>query len=70
MPEYLRHVHERGLAHYVATGQRHVSWDGIPLPGLHRNGEEIPLMISFGEFLRGGKRVFTGFAKLRAVEPA
>ena len=22
MPEYLRHVHERGLAHYVATGQR------------------------------------------------
>jgi PAS domain S-box-containing protein len=69
MPEYLRHVHERGLAHYVATGQRHVSWDGIPLPGLHKNGEEIPLVISFGEFLRGGKRVFTGFAKLRAVEP-
>ena len=31
MPEYLHHVHERGLAHYVATGQRHVSWDGIPL---------------------------------------
>jgi PAS domain S-box-containing protein len=69
MPEYLRHVHECGVAHYVATGQRHVSWDGIPLPGLHKNGEEIPLMISFGEFLRGGKRVFTGFAKLRAVEP-
>jgi PAS domain S-box-containing protein len=68
MPEYLRHVHERGLAHYVATGERHVSWDGIPLPGLHKNGEEIPLMISFGEFLRGGKRVFTGFAKLRATE--
>jgi len=68
MPEYLRHVHERGLAHYVATGQRHVSWDGIPLPGLHKNGEQIPLMISFGEFLRGGKRVFTGFAKLRATE--
>jgi hypothetical protein len=47
----------------VATGQRHVGWDGIPLPGLHKNGEEIPLMISFGEFLRAGKRVFTGFAK-------
>jgi PAS domain S-box-containing protein len=68
MPEYLRHVHERGLAHYVATAQRHVSWDGIPLPGLHKNGQEIPLIISFGEFLRGGKRVFTGFAKLRATE--
>jgi PAS domain S-box-containing protein len=65
MPEYLRHVHEHGLAHYVATGQRHVSWDGIALPGLHKNGHETPLIISFGEFLRAGKRVFTGFAKLR-----
>jgi PAS domain S-box-containing protein len=69
MPEYLHHVHECGLAQYVATGQRHVSWDGIPLPGLHKNGHEISLIISFGEFVRGGKRVFTGFAKLRALEP-
>jgi len=63
MPEYLRHVHEHGLARYVATGQRHVSWDGVSLPGLHKNGHEIPLVISFGEFVRAGKRVFTGFAK-------
>ncbi|PYX02911.1 MAG: hypothetical protein DMG86_05430 [Acidobacteria bacterium] len=70
MPEYLRHVHERGLANYVATGQRHISWEGVPLPGLHKNGREISLIISFGEFLRGGKRVFTGFAKLRTTEPS
>jgi len=63
MPEYLRHVHEHGLARYVATGQRHVSWDGVSLPGLHKNGHEIPLVISFGEVVRAGKRVFTGFAK-------
>ena len=63
MPEYLRYVHERGLAKYVATGQRHVAWDGIPLPGLHKNGHEIALVISFGEFIRGGKRIFTGFVK-------
>jgi PAS domain S-box-containing protein len=66
MPEYLRHVHERGLARYVTTGQRHISWDGVPLPGLHKNGREIALIISFGEFLRAGKRVFTGFARLIA----
>jgi len=53
----------------VATGERHVSWDGVPLPGLHKKGQEISLIISFGEFLRGGKRVFTGFAKLRAEAP-
>ena len=29
MPECLRHVHEHGLARYAATGQRHVSWDGV-----------------------------------------
>jgi len=68
MPEYLRHVHERGLSRYVVTGERHISWDGVPLPGLHKNGQEISLIISFGEFLRAGKRVFTGFAKLRAPE--
>jgi PAS domain S-box-containing protein len=65
MPEYLRHVHEHGLGRYIATGERHIAWDGVPLPGLHKNGTEIPLIISFGEFTREGKRVFTGFAKQR-----
>jgi len=68
MPEYLRHVHEHVLARYVATGQRHVSWDGVSPPGLHKNGHEIPLVISFGEFVRAGKRVFTGFAKPSGTE--
>jgi PAS domain S-box-containing protein len=66
MPEYLRYVHERGISNYVATGERHVSWDGIPLPGLHKKGHEIPVVISFGEFIRGGKRIFTGFVKSAA----
>ena len=65
MPEYLRHVHEMSLSRYLATGERHVCWDGVALPGLHRSGIEIPLMISFGEFVRRGERVFTGFARVR-----
>jgi len=69
MPEYLRHVHEHGLARYVATGQRHVSWDGVSLPGLHKNGHEIPLVISFGEFVRGGKRGAAGCAWPSATAP-
>ncbi len=28
----------------VATGERHVSWDGVPLPGLHKKGQEISLI--------------------------
>lgn len=65
MPEYLRHVHDHGLRRYVQTGVRHVNWNRVPLPGLHRDGHEIPLEISFGEFWRGGKRVFTGFCRVR-----
>src|SRR5439155_9757172 len=64
MPEYLRHVHEHALRRYVLTGQRHISWEGVPLPGLHKNGTEIPLVIAVGEFFRKGGRVFTGLVRL------
>lgn len=63
MPEYLRHLHRAGLQRYAETGKRHTSWEAIELPGLHRNGQEIPLEISFGEFKRDGKRYFTGIAR-------
>jgi PAS domain S-box-containing protein len=60
MPEYLRHLHEAGLNRYAETGHKHISWDSIELPGLHKDGREIPLEISFGEYVREGQRIFTG----------
>src|SRR6476469_1354101 len=63
MPDYLRHIHRAGLERYVATGQKHLSWNAILLPGLHRNGREIPLELSFGEFNENGRRFFTGIAR-------
>ncbi len=63
MPEYLRHLHEAGFARYKETGQRHLNWNSLELPGLHRDGHEIPLEISFGEFLHQGRRYFTGIAR-------
>src|SRR5262249_11030739 len=63
MPEYLRHLHHAGLSRYRETGQRHISWEAIELPGLHQSGREIPLEISFGEFTRAGQRYFTGIAR-------
>src|SRR6202047_1249173 len=54
MPDYLRHVHRAGLTRYLATGQRHISWEAVALPGLHQNGREIPLELSFGEFTENG----------------
>src|SRR4030095_724050 len=63
MPEYLRHLHEAGLTRYNQTGTRHIAWVGTELPGLHKDGHEIPLEISFGEFVRNDQRFFTGIAR-------
>ena len=63
MPEYLRHLHHAGMRRYIATGQRHISWESVELPGLHKSGQEISLELSFGEFKRDGKHVFTGIAR-------
>jgi len=63
MPDYLRHLHRSGLKRYLSTGARHISWDAVELPGLHKDGREIPLEISFGEFAEAGKRFFTGIAR-------
>jgi PAS domain S-box-containing protein len=63
MPEYLRHLHRAGLKQYVETGQKHIPWSAVELPGLHKNGKEISLELSFGEFSKDGKRFFTGIAR-------
>jgi PAS domain S-box-containing protein len=63
MPEFMRKLHETGLRRYLATGQRHMNWQGAELVGLRKNGEEFPLEVSFGEQIRKGRRVFTGFLR-------
>jgi PAS domain S-box-containing protein len=63
MPDYLRHAHEAGLRRYVETGRRHINWEGIEVPGLHRDGREVPLEVSFGEFVKDGRHYFTGVVR-------
>lgn len=63
MPEYVRHLHRAGFSRYLKTGDRHLSWEAIELPGLHKGGHEIPLEVSFGEFAKNGKRFFTGIIR-------
>jgi PAS domain S-box-containing protein len=63
MPESFRHLHRAGFARYRETGKRHIAWEAIELPGLHKNGSQIPLEVSFGEFTKDGRRYFTGIAR-------
>ena len=63
MPERLKEKCLAGLKRYLETGIQKIAWSGVELPGLHRNGSEIPLEMSFGEFTRNGNRYFTGIVR-------
>ena len=63
MPEYMRELHKGGFKRYLATGQRHMNWQGTELTALRKNGEEFAAEISFGELTRDGHKTFTGFLR-------
>jgi PAS domain S-box-containing protein len=63
IPERLREAHRRGVARYLRTHRRNIPWTGVELPALHKDGHEFPCEISFGEWTREGRTVFTGFAR-------
>jgi PAS domain S-box-containing protein len=63
MPEYMRQLHKAGFQRYLETNHRHVDWQGVRLTGLRKNGEEFPVEVSFGEVLKDGQHIFTGFIR-------
>jgi PAS domain S-box-containing protein len=63
MPKYLRHLHKAGLERYLETGKRHLSWKHVEVSGLHRDGYEFPLELSFGEFKKNDEHIFIGIAR-------
>jgi PAS domain S-box-containing protein len=64
MPERLRAAHHRGIRRYITTGRRNISWSSVALPGRRKDGAEMPLEISFGEFVdEEGRRLFSGFMR-------
>jgi len=60
MPEFMRKYHEDGFRRYLATGQRHIDWQGTELTGLHKDGQEFPVEVSFGEIVTEEGHTFTG----------
>jgi PAS domain S-box-containing protein len=63
MPEHLRRVHEASFRRYLDTGKKHISWQGVELPGLHKSGVELALELSIGESLKDDKRIFMGVVR-------
>jgi PAS domain S-box-containing protein len=63
MPDYLRQVHKAAIARYTETGRKHLDWARIQLPGLHKDGREIPVELSIAEHSEGGEKRFTGILR-------
>jgi diguanylate cyclase (GGDEF)-like protein/PAS domain S-box-containing protein len=63
IPDRYREDHLKGIARYSKTGKKGFSWKSVQFPGLHKNGNEIPLEFSFAEFQKDGKRFFTSIIR-------
>ena len=63
MPDELGDRHHGAIDRYLRTGERYLDWSGVELTGQHRDGTEIPLSISFGEFEQHGEQFFTGILR-------
>jgi PAS domain S-box-containing protein len=63
MPEMMRKLHENGFKRYLATGKRHLNWQGVEVTAQRKDGQEFPVEVSFGELKSDGHKVFTGFIR-------
>ena len=64
MPEVARERHRTGISRFLRTGQQQQSWQGLRLNGLHRDGHEFPIEMSFGAVQRpDGSFRFTGIIR-------
>jgi len=63
IPERFQDAHERGLAHYLATGEGPVLDRHIEISGCHRDGHEVPVELSITESDQFGGRLFVGFLR-------
>lgn len=52
--------HREGVERYLREGERHVDWNHVEFVGRHREGHEVPLEVSYSEFVADGEIRFTG----------
>lgn len=63
IPGQHRQAHERGLTHYLATGEGPVLNRHIEITALHRQGHEVPVELSITASTQFGERLFVGFLR-------
>lgn len=63
IPPAYRDGHERGLSHYLATGEGPVLDRHIEVAALHRDGSEFPVELSVTASEQFGDKLFVGFVR-------
>jgi PAS domain S-box-containing protein len=63
IPERYREDHDRGLRHYLETGQGPLLRRRVEIAALRRGGEEFPIELSISPFDHDGTQVFIGFVR-------
>lgn len=63
VPPELRPAHEKGLAHYLATGEGPVLNRRIEVSALNANGDQIPVELSITATEQFGDLLFIGFVR-------
>ena len=63
LPEHVRVRYEHLISRYLESGKKRPHWHGVEITGLHKDGHEILLEVSFGEFNLKSQRFFTGFMR-------
>lgn len=67
MPEHCRMQYEHTVAKYLETGKKRPQPPIVEVRGRHKDGHEISLELSFGEFMLKGQRLVTGFMRKKAL---
>jgi len=63
IPPRDREAHERGLRHYLASGESHVLNRRVEVLALHRSGREFPVELSISPVRIGDTFFFSAFAR-------
>jgi two-component system, cell cycle sensor histidine kinase and response regulator CckA len=63
MPMHQRSSHKAGVERYLETRHRRLDWNAIEVTGLHKDGHEMYLELSFGEFTQDNRQRFTGIVR-------
>lgn len=63
IPHRYRQAHERGLTHYLSTGEGPVLDRHIEIEALHRDGREMPVELSITRTNQFDEPVFLGFLR-------